>query len=335
MVGPQATAAAFTTEGKRGRPRAKSTPPRASAEGTGEGLFSLPAGYLGEDGTLHTEAQLALLTGRDEEFLTSMPEDICLSTAVTALLGRCLKRVGTIEHVDEELARDLLVCDRNYLVLKLREMTFGARVDAVLRCLACARPMDVTFSLDDIEVESRPLPARFFRAELSPAAAFRDGEGIEHREVEFRLPTGADQEAAACVYHEDEGEHSAHELILARLVRRVGGGEEFEESEESDVSFAALLNDAARSEVESRMSQVSPAAEIELDGECPECREQFETSFDLTAFFAAEMQNNLRSLERAVHLLAFHYHWSEGEILSLTRRKRQRYIELVEEELAR
>jgi hypothetical protein len=309
---------------------AAETPPGgARAWEGGEGVFALPGGYLGADGALHTEARLAPLNGYDEEFLSLMPADVCSAAAVTALLGRCLRRVGSVEAAGEGVARGLLVGDREYLVLKLREMTFGAKVAAVLNCRACRAPMDVTFSLGEVGVERRPVRSRFFRAELSPAAAFRDRDGVERREVEFRLPTGADQEEAAAAYAEDE--RAGLERLLARLVRPAGGGDGGEAGE----AFAARLSDAARAEIEGHMARVAPAVELELDGVCPECGEPFETAFDLTAFFAAEMQNNLRSLESAVHLLAFHYHWSEGEILSLTRRKRQRYVEMIEEELSR
>lgn len=292
-------------------------------------VFILPGGYLGPDGTLHTEARLAPLTGYDEEFLSYMPAGVSSAAAVTALLGRCLHGVGTAETAGEALARALLVGDREYLVLKLREMTFGARVSAVLNCRGCRAPMDVTFSLGEVGVERRPASSRFFRAELTPAASFEDGRGVERREVEFRLPTGEDQEEAAAA--STDGEAAALERLLARLVRPAGG----EDGGESGASFAARLPAAARAEIEGHMARVAPAVELDLDGVCPECEETFETAFDLTAFFAAEMQNNLRSLESAVHLLAFHYHWSEGEILSLTRRKRQRYVEMIEEELSR
>lgn len=303
-------------------------PPSSARVGpSGGAVYALPAGYVGEDGAIHAEAELAPLTGRDEEFLSGLPDDICAAAAVTALLGRCLLRVGAIEPAGEQLARELLVRDRDFLMLKLREAIFGPRVDAVLRCRACSKPMDVNFSLADVEVESRPLAARYFGARLSPAGGFRDGAGVERREVEFRLPTGADQEAAAAAFR--EGESSAREQLLARLVRPPAG------ADESGPSFVARLPEAARAEIEEQMARLAPATEIELDGACPECGEPFETTFDLTGFFAAEMRNNLRTLERSVHLLAFHYHWSEGEILSLTRRKRQRYLELVEEELAR
>lgn len=306
-------------------------PGSRGAAGGDEAVFALPGGHLAPDGALHTEARLAPLNGFDEEFLGRLPADVCSAAAVTALLGRCLVRVGAAESAGEELARSLLVGDREYLLLKLREMTFGPRVAAVLNCRDCGAPMDVAFELGEGGVERRPVRSRFFRAELSPEAAFLDPSGVERREVEFRLPTGADQEAAAAAASGGEG--AALEMLLARLVRPAGG--DGGEGGESWDAFAARLPAATRAEIEGHMARVAPAVELELEGVCPECGAAFETTFDLTGFFAAEMQQNLRSLERAVHMLAFHYHWPEGEILSLTRRRRQRYVEMIEEELSR
>ncbi|HYJ78918.1 MAG TPA: hypothetical protein VEW03_04930 [Longimicrobiaceae bacterium] len=39
------------------------------------------------------------------------------------------------------------------------------------------------------------------------------------------------------------------------------------------------------------------------------------------------------ALFRQVHTLALHYHWSQGEILGLTRTCRLRYLALLEEHL--
>jgi len=36
-----------------------------------------------------------------------------------------------------------------------------------------------------------------------------------------------------------------------------------------------------------------------------------------------------------VHYLAFHYHWSEKDILSMTRSKRRRYLAILAEKLER
>lgn len=282
----------------------------------GGGHFVLPCGYVGEDGALHREVELSPLTGHDEEYLACVRADAPTAAAVTGLLSRCVRRLGTLGRVDAALARRLAVCDRDYLVVKAREMTFGPKVDAVLGCQnpSCGEPLDVSFMLDQLHFEPRPAGARFFTADLSP-------------EVEMRLPTGGDQEAVAALCRVDEDR--ALTLLLARCLRRVG------ECADVDEGFVEGLAPGLRREIEAEMMRRSPQVNVELEGFCPECGAPFSTALDFTAFFAAEMRNGLAALEREVHLLARHYHWSEREILSLPRRKRGRYLSLLREELER
>ena len=44
---------------------------------------------------------------------------------------------------------------------------------------------------------------------------------------------------------------------------------------------------------------------------------------------------NLAELYEDIHYLAYHYHWSENEILNMTRTKRRRYLNLLAEHLQR
>jgi hypothetical protein len=84
----------------------------------------LPGGYVDEGGALHREVELAPLSGREEEWLADRKHAGSV-TLVTAILSRCMHRLGTISPVPIELVRRLLVADRQYLLLKLREVTFG------------------------------------------------------------------------------------------------------------------------------------------------------------------------------------------------------------------
>jgi hypothetical protein len=298
-------------------------------DGRDEGIFTLPGGYLDDDGVLHTEVKLSPLTGRDEEFLANLDSQTCAAGVVTQLLAGCLKRIGALRDIDAALVRKLLVGDRDYLLLKLRQITFGARVDVVSSCASagCQQPMDVRIFLDDIPFESKPVAARYFTMRLSPEAAFVDDAGSSHREVEFRLPTGEDQESAAPLFRLDEAR--ALEQLFTRCVRRVGDFAHVNEA------LIERLSAQARREIEEQIELRSPQTEIELEGVCPECETPFTRLLNFTNYFADEVQKNLRDLERAVHFLAWHYHWSEQEILSMTTRKRRRYVELLREEIER
>ncbi|HEV2708106.1 MAG TPA: hypothetical protein VGV59_19475 [Pyrinomonadaceae bacterium] len=284
------------------------------AERPEEGRFLLPCGYVDGEGVLHEEVELAPLDGRDEEYLACMRADASTAAVVTGLLSRCVKRLGSFERIDAALVRDLNVCDRDYLIIKARQMTFGAKVEAVLGCEneQCGAPLDVSFFLDELHIERKPAHERFFDAPLSSP-------------VEMRLPTGGDQEALAAVYRTDH-ERSLR-LLLARCLRCAGDETHVEEA------FVERLSPDELQAIETEMARRTPQVGVELEGTCPECRAPFSTTLDFTAFFATELRSGLAALEREVHTLARYYHWSEQEILSLPRPKRRRYLALIREGL--
>ena len=93
---------------------------------------TLPGGYLDDQGRLHRLVELAPLSGREEELLTRRGQ--APAALVTEILSCCLRRLGTIAPVSREVARGLLVADRQYLLLKLREATFGEQIEATVQC---------------------------------------------------------------------------------------------------------------------------------------------------------------------------------------------------------
>jgi hypothetical protein len=95
------------------------------------------------------------------------------------------------------------------------------------------------------------------------------------------------------------------------------------------------LSEKVMAAVSQKLQEVDPLADIVLDIACPSCGASFQTPFDVEAFFLEEISLRSRQLEQEVHWLAFHYHWSEESILSLTASKRRRYIELINETLSR
>jgi hypothetical protein len=81
------------------------------------------------------------------------------------------------------------------------------------------------------------------------------------------------------------------------------------------------------------MEHNAPQVDLELELTCPECGHVFTSPFDTTLFFFNEMRLNSDQLLREVHLLALYYHWREVDILSLTRARRRKYLELLSDSL--
>lgn len=286
----------------------------------------LPGGYVDRGGEVHRKVELKPLTGMEEELLAASRQQESASL-VTVVLSRCIQRIGAISPVSEELVRNLLVADRQYLLLKLREATFGDRVRANIFCPwpECGKRVAINFSINDIPIRESEDKGPAYKMILSPEIAGELGE--EDRQITFRLPNGADQEAISPLLAENEA--LALVKLLGRCVQRIGclanPGED----------VISQLLPAARLAIEQQMEKVAPKMELNMDVRCHECDREFMVPFDLHRFFFGEMRTSGDILYREVHYLAYHYHWSEREIMEMTRVKRHRYIEVLADEIER
>jgi hypothetical protein len=278
----------------------------------------LPGGYWDTAGQLHREFELGTLTGREEELLaqTRLPQTAVL---VTEVLSRCLRRLGEISPVPPEVASQLLVADRHYLLLQLRLATFGQLVRGSLACPwpDCGEWVGIDFSISDVPVTEPPHRAPTHSMTL-PAAWTGRAEAVD---VAFRLPNGGDQEELSGLAATNEAE--ALTLLLSRCIQRIG----------SDGPAArdqvAALPAVARAGIEERMRYLAPRIELTMEAACTGCGRSFAAPFDIHRFFFGELRTDHELLYREVHYLAYHYHWSEQEIMAMTRDKRRTYIDVL------
>ena len=286
-------------------------------------VFRLPCGYVDESGRIHAEVELAPLTGH-LEYLFGSREALANAAFVTELLAHCVRRIGSLTNIDASLTSELLVDDREFIVSKLRELIFGKKCKWVLRCPNpdCDQLLDLTLSLEGV-FEDNPVSQRYFTMQLGAGSK----EGEVPREIQFRLPTGNDQEACAELSMVDAD--AAVEALLARCIRRIG------DCTVVDSLAIQELGPDGRREIEERMRELGADADMEIESCCPECSGFFKSEFDLVTFFLDELKNGFRILESDIHSLAWHYHWSEQEILSLTRPRRRRYVAYLQREVDR
>ena len=279
-------------------------------------VFTLPSGYVDDEGVVHREVELAPVTGYEEELLDSIGPAVSSAHVVTALLSKCLRRVGNRSPVTISLVRDLLINDREFLMWKLREITLGKSLRAMIVCgdPKCAQSMDIGLNLDDLLPAAKPVDRRVFKFDVV--------ESGETFSFAFRLPAGADQEA--CAEHLRGDPTVAVNHLLARIVLRLNDNCSVDEQTIGSLSPQVL------SEIERAIEELAPVESINIEAGCVECGRPSVSPLDLTSYFLNELQHNRRGLEHEVHFIAWHYHWSEREILALTRRKRRRYIELIQ-----
>ena len=119
-------------------------------------LVALPGGcWL--DGSCHREAVMHPLTGDDEAWLLETG-GMFPAERSTALLARCMTKLGPSDAVTRDLARSLTVGDREALLLQLRRLTFGDELPCTVTCPAptCAERLELPLHVSDLLL--RPYP---------------------------------------------------------------------------------------------------------------------------------------------------------------------------------
>jgi hypothetical protein len=282
---------------------------------------TLPGGYWDATGRLHRDVELAPLTGREEELLAGTRQQTP-AALVTEVLSRCVRRIGAISPVPPEVARHLLVADRQYLLLQLRRETFGDTVRAGLVCPwpDCGERVSLDLSVAGVPVVEARDRAPVHTMEL-PAAELGDAGATGEAEIRFRLPDGSDQEELSGRLA--AGEAEALTRLLARCILGIGP------DGPPDAERTAAFSSRARSAIEERMHALAPRVEQTMEVRCAECGRTFTAPFDVQRFFLGELRTDGDLLYQEVHYLAFHYHWGEREIMELTRDRRRRYIDVL------
>lgn len=193
---------------------------------------------------------------------------------------------------------DVPVGQRDAAIRQLRCATFGPEVRAILDCPNCNERLECTLGSDAF-----PAPA-------SNAAAPMEFELEGWR---FRVPTSRD---LASIAQETDPERAARTLLRTCWVPESGGGLP---------DWSGKLMD----DVEGRLAEVDPEGDVNLELNCGECGYAWQTEFDITGFFWAEIEAWVKRLLGEIHVLARAYGWSEREILGLSDARRTAYIDMV------
>lgn len=252
------------------------------------------------------------LCGEDELFWLELPDRWSLPQRVSALLDRVVHWDIPAQRGDLPVTSGALtVGDREALLLHLRRISFGGRIECVLHCPHCGEKLDLDLNADDLLLPPYDQPQPEYEARFERAG--------DDYVVCFRLPTGADQAQIAELAAVDlqAAEQALIDLCVSAVTLDNRPLERLPES------LNAALADA--------MAELDPQAELTIEMVCPNCGATFSTLLDMAQFLAAEIANHSRLLNREVHTLALYYHWSEAEILHLPARRRQTYLRLLDD----
>jgi hypothetical protein len=233
-------------------------------ESLAERNLLLPAGVLRDDGQVCRRVHLRALTGADEEALFERGAGSG-SARVTAFLSRAIDGIEGFEApIDEALVSSMQLGDRDYLLLRLRQIELGDAVHQVTRCRECGQKVDVDFAISELPVRRLTAPEATHHITLGGRPAV------------VRLPTGADQQAIEALALRNPA--AANTLLFSRIVLQVDGCAPTEDD-------IRAWSPALRAELAAWLDAHAPGPDLFLDLTCPHCKADMSYAFDLSAFF--------------------------------------------------
>lgn len=199
---------------------------------------------------------------------------------------------------------DWSIGERDARLLQLREWMFGSTLLNKASCPKCGELLEWTTELEDIRLQvpqQQTLPQTF---ELD----------VEGTHISFRLPNSHDVFRA----YNDPAYATNPQKLIEECVVKIEG--ELVVAELSPLALDAL---------EQQMEKLDPQADIRMGLTCPACAHEWSASFDIAGYLWTEIDNWAKHVMQEVYLLARSFHWSEKDILRMSPRRRQLYIEMI------
>jgi hypothetical protein len=212
----------------------------------------------------------------------------------------------------EEDRESLTVGRRDAILIDLFERLFGEVATALAGCPSCGEQLEFDVPLADIRIPAPPnRPDRFKLA-------------WSGHEIAYRLPQTRDL-AALGAEPGDPAVAPAARSLAERCILSI------DDSEETPPGLSLFLDAAPALEaaIATSVADADPQAVVTLAFECPACARHWQAPFDIVEFLWRRLDVMARGLLREVHVLASHYGWGEREIVSLSPRRRQHYLELI------
>ena len=245
--------------------------------------FELPIGYVDADGQVHRTAVLRKMTGRDEGLMVDKRNKNNAARLVTELLGNCLVRLGTVERPGPKVSQALYSADRHYLLVKLREITFGPEMEASYPCPTCREANSTTEDLSELEVvklSNGDVPDDIV---VNLEDGYYDREGQAYSTMVFRYATGVDEEKIAPTIRENPS-HGKNAL-MARCLKALGDMPRPRVEALGTAVFGDLtLSDRAL--IDKALNNGGPGVKMKREITCNNCGRHFHASLDMSNFLA-------------------------------------------------
>lgn len=266
-------------------------------------IVAVPRGIPNlSDGGWLRQVMLRRLVGHDERFLADLSH-----MPLHARVISFLEKVASFEEGETAmLLRRLSIGDRAALMLHARRLELGDNLDCTISCTKCGKEMSLVLSAEKLLNTKHPEPNVSYHTQ---AGSF---------DLRIRPLTALDQENLLNAKGDEDPQQALARSCVAS----------------SDPSLPEQLPIQVIEAIGLKLEQVDPLSNLLLGILCPECGHRFRASFNVEDFVLQELRIGSSDLDSEVHQLAFHYHWSENDILSLPVQRRRKYISLINSALS-
>jgi hypothetical protein len=234
----------------------------------------LPVGYVDDEGVLQREVTLAPMTGETEEAIGDPKIKDNAGKIVTELLNGVITKFGTMRKVNKDVIRGLTAIDRDYLVLKNRQVSIGDIMEYTDTCPICGRKTNVRVDLTSLEVvymdDDEP---KEFKVTLFHGVPNKDG--VIQKEATIVLPNGMAQEKIAQIIRSNPAQ--ATTAMLQFITKSIG-----------DIEFISAetfrkMTKKDRDLISARLDEVKAGVKFSVEVICAECGGEFTTYFPMSS----------------------------------------------------
>jgi len=113
--------------------------------------FELPKGFVDDKGQLHKDVTIREITGADQEAMLNPQFRNNPAKMLTALLARVIVKLGTLEgrQVDTHVTAAMFKSDRDFLIMKLKEIDSGPEMEIDVECPDCGKKFKAMLDISD------------------------------------------------------------------------------------------------------------------------------------------------------------------------------------------
>ena len=195
--------------------------------------------------------------------------------------------------------------ERDARLLLLRKWMFGNNLLNIATCPSCGEQVEWEMKVDDLIVHKPKTIAAPETFEFQ----------LDDFLIRYRLIHSLD------MLQYQKAANTDSSFLLRNCILEVRKGNEAFSKEH--------LPQPVLEHLEEKLSKADPQALINLSMDCPACQHQWTTSFSILHFIWLEIENWVKHILQEVYLLAKNFNWSEKDILNMSPRRRQLYLQML------